>query len=521
MTISQHQIYRGLYKDSVGLMAITAALTGLEGVEAASVVMATEANRANLLHAGLADDSSAGPNDLLVVVRGEQDSCTQALELADRLLTEQPVGQAGSSQAKAPTSLRVAASQNPAASLALISVPGQYAAAEALKTLQRGLDVMIFSDNVPVDQEVEVKRFAESRGLLVMGPDCGTALVNGIPLGFANAVRRGSIGVVGASGTGMQEITCRIHQLGAGVSQALGTGGHDLSAEVGGISTLRGLLALEEDEATRVIVLVSKPPAAEVAAKVLETVRSMKTPVVVMFVGAKPGQTEPSGIRMATTLAEAADRAVLLANGEDVEPHQTSATRSEPQIQEAQARLSPGQRYLRGVFSGGTFCYETQAICQIEGNHAASNTPIAGNLALDDVWTSTEHTILDMGDDIFTQGRPHPMIDPTLRNERVLTELTDPTTAVLIFDVVLGYGAAEDPVSELVEVLDRGRNAASAQDRFVPVIAHVCGTDQDPQDRSAVIGQLREAGVMVAESNAQAAHWAASLVSQLTPSGRN
>ena len=519
MTTSQHQVYPSLYKDSVGLMAITAALSALEGIEAASVVMATEANRANLSHAGLTDDSTAGPNDLLVVVRGEPQACSEALELADRLLTEQLPEQAAVAQARTPTSLRVAAPQYPESSLALISVPGQYAAAEALKALQLGLDVMLFSDNVPVSQEVEVKRYAEEHGLLVMGPDCGTAMVNGIPLGFANVVRRGSIGVVGASGTGMQEVTCRIHQLGAGVSQALGTGGHDLSAQVGGISTLRGLQALDDDPTTEVVVLVSKPPAEEVAATVLEAAESMITPVVVMFVGAAPESVEATGVQVATTLAEAADLAVAIATGG--EPQEAPPAGPDPHVQKTLERLSPDQRYVRGVFSGGTFCYETQALCQAQGIHAASNTPIADNPALEDVWTSTGDTIVDMGDDVFTQGRPHPMIDPTLRNERVLAELTDPATAVLVLDVVLGYGAAEHPISGLLGILEQGRSAAGAQGRFVPVIAHVCGTDQDPQDRSAVIDQLCKAGVLVADSNAQASRWAAALVCQLTPPERN
>lgn len=261
MTAQRHHVYPNLYKDSVALMAISAALTNVAGIEAASVVMATDSNRENLRNAGLADDGAARPNDLLVAVRGDEAACEQALELADRLLAEQPsaAGSSGVLQEQPPTSVHTAVTRDPSVSLALVSVPGPYAAAEALKALALGLDVMLFSDNVPVEHEVEIKRYAAAHKRLVMGPDCGTALVNGIPLGFANAVRRGRIGVVGASGTGMQEITCRVHQHGEGVSQALGTGGHDLSADVGDISTLHALQLLDEDEATDVVVLVSKP----------------------------------------------------------------------------------------------------------------------------------------------------------------------------------------------------------------------------------------------------------------------
>ena len=522
MTAQEHRIYPNLYKDSVALMATSAALIKIAGIDAASVVMATDANRENLRVAGLSDEPSAGPNDLLVAVRGDTQACVDALALADTLLADQPTArEAGAERAPVPTSVGTAFAQDPSATLALISVPGPYAAAEALKALQLGVNVMIFSDNVPVAEEVELKRYAEAHKLLVMGPDCGTALVNGIPLGFANVVRSGRTGVVGASGTGMQEITSRLHQRGGGVSQALGTGGHDVSAEVGGISTLHALRALDEDDATEVIVLVSKPPAESVATAVLEAARSMATPVVVMFVGADTAAYDQHGVHLATTLAEAADAALAIAAGESIEPATAVlAPEALALLDEAAGRLAASQRHLRGVFSGGTFCYEAQLLCRAHGIHASSNTPITGNAALADVWTSAGDTIIDMGDDVFTQGRPHPMIDPTLRNERIRAEIDDPSTAVLLFDVVLGYGAATDPVSTLLEVLAQAGRRATDAGRSVVVIGHVCGTDADPQDRSAVITQLREAGVLVADSNAHAARMAAAVVSALAPSGK-
>lgn len=518
---TQNRVYPGLYKDSVALMAITSTLTGRDGIETASVVMATDANRENLRRVGLSDDDSAGPNDLLVAVKGTSDACDQALQDADRLLTGQSSGDtASTAQVTVPTTISAAARDDANINFALVSVPGQYAGAETLKALGAGLDVMIFSDNMPVAHEVEVKRYAREHGLLVMGPDCGTAIVNGIPLGFANVVRRGSIGVVGASGTGMQEITCRIHQLGAGVSQALGTGGHDLSQEVGGISTVQALHSLDEDVETAVIVLVSKPPAEQVAQDVLDVAEDLATPVVVMFVGADTETGQENGLLSASTLAESADVAVALSRG--AAPESTHVSDSEPDaLTKARKHLTSKQRYVRGVFSGGTFAYETQAICKQRGIDANSNTPIAGNSQLEDVWTSHEHTIVDMGDDVFTRGRPHPMIDPSQRDERVTAELADPGTAVLVLDVVLGYGASENPVGGLLEVIQRGRDLAKHEGPFVPIIAHVCGTDDDPQDRSAVIRDLRDAGVLVADNNAEAARWAASLVPDIVLTRRN
>ncbi|HRI19149.1 MAG TPA: acyl-CoA synthetase FdrA, partial [Burkholderiaceae bacterium] len=410
-------------------------------------------------------------------------------------------------------SLQMAATRDPAANFALVSVPGTYAAAEAMKALRLGMSVMIFSDNVPVEHELAVKRYAARHGLMVMGPDCGTAIVNGLPLGFANVVRRGTIGVIGASGTGMQEVTSRIHNLGAGVSQALGTGGHDLSEAIGGISMLAGLAALDRDPATQVIVLLSKPPAAAVAARVLDAASKATKPVVVNFLGADPKSFSDDRIHGAATLAEAADMAVALASGRRAEPAPTAVdAAARTRLDDAARRMAPGQRYLRGIFCGGTFCYEAQLICQAQGIRTWSNTPVAGNPTLADIRTSREHTVVDMGDDAFTQGRPHPMIDPTLRNERIERDAADPETAVLLVDVVLGYGSAADPASRLLEVLGQARSAAKAASRYLAVIAHVCGTDADPQDRKETIARLQSAGALVAASNAEAAGWAAHLV---------
>lgn len=515
MTI-RHRVVPNLYKDSVALMAISSKLLAIEGLDAASVVMATPTNLENLLAAGLGGELVTRPSDLLVAVCGTEAACDAALALADALLTEQPLGDGGNVVEQPSSSLQMATVRDPASNFALVSVPGTYAAAEAMKALRLGMNVMVFSDNVPQEQELAIKQYAAQHGLMVMGPDCGTAIVNGLPLGFANRVRRGPIGVVGASGTGMQEIICRIHNLGSGISQALGTGGHDLGDAIGGISTLEGLRALERDPETKVIVLVSKPPSATVARRVLDEARTMSTPLVVNFLGADPGSIADAAIRSASTLAEAADMAVALAAGRPAQakaPGMDGATRS--RLDDAVRRMAPDQRYVRGVFCGGTFCFEAQLICRAEGIHGASNTPVAGNAKLDDIRVSQGHTFVDMGDDDFTQGRPHPMIDPSLRNERIEREVADPETAVLLVDVVLGYGSAADPAARLLEVLGLARSTARNAGRYHAVVAHVCGTDSDPQDRKDIIARLQAGAVLVASSNAEAASWAAYLVGRL------
>ncbi|HDX8872724.1 TPA: acyl-CoA synthetase FdrA [Klebsiella michiganensis] len=509
-----HGIFKNLYQDSVSLMQVSASIINLPGIKQASVVMGSETNLIQLRDARLGDNIAAGPNDLIIAIMGEDEACEQALALAKEKLNSKP--QADTEAGRRPiqfTSLAMAAEQDPEANLALISVPGDYAAAEAIKAIELGMHVMLFSDNVSLAEEKAIKTLARQKNRLVMGPDCGTAIVNGIPLGFANVVRRGGIGIVGASGTGLQEVTCRIDQLGGGISQALGTGGHDLHEEIGGISMLMGLNALAEDDETQVIVLISKPPAYDVAERVLTQAQKAGKPVVVNFLGAAPQSVTRPGVVAALTLAEAAELAMSFVAPESAQQAQSSACCTEDEFIQKQTQINGAdnsRRYIRGVFAGGTFCYESQLICQRNGITAHSNTPIKGNLALNNIWQSEGHTLIDMGDDDFTRGRPHPMIDPTLRNQRIIAEINDPQTAVVLFDLVLGYGAALEPAEGLLKLLNATDRAASPL-----LIAHVCGTQSDPQQRSVQIDALRRYGVLVADSNAQAACWAASAVNNL------
>jgi succinyl-CoA synthetase alpha subunit len=514
------QFYPNLYKDSVSLMTVSAKILAVPGIESASVVMTTATNVENLKHAGLGD-FEVRPNDLVVALSGTDDACAKALKIADDLLSAKAGGDEGGEVKKPLTSLQMAVTKDPERNFALVSVPGDYAAAEAMKALRLGMDVMMFSDNVPLESELVLKQFAQQHNLMVMGPDCGTAIVNGVPLGFANVIRRGPIGVVGASGTGTQEVTVRIHQLGSGVSQALGTGGRDLNAKIGGISMLHGLRALQEDPETKVIVLVSKPPAREVAEKILAAATSSGKPVVAIFLGADPATVTRPGVYGAAYLAQAAEMAVDLANGH--KPNRKPITMSNDaqlKVKEGVRRLAPGQRYVRGVFSGGTFCYEAQLIHAAAGITAFSNEPVTGNRPLANVEKSVENTIIDMGDDLFTQGRPHPMIDPTLRNARIRDDIDDPTTAVVLFDVVLGYGSSSEPTVGLINTIARGRTKAQAEKRRVAFIGYVCGTDDDPQNRASIVSGLQSVGVHVASSNAEAATWSAAVLSEINKASK-
>ena len=511
---SAARLIRNLYRDSVSLMQLSAGLAARPRIAQASAIMATPANLALLAEAGLAPGKLApSPNDLLIAVSGKDPADLEAaLSAAVAELERPPAPAAGGGPAAMPVrSLQMALAQAPASApnLALISTPGEYAAAEAMKALRLGLNAMLFSDNVALRDEVALKRYARDHGLLVMGPDCGTAIINGIPLGFANAVRRGPVGVLGASGTGTQQVTCIVHRRGSGVSHAIGTGSHDLSSEVGGITMLQGIKALAKDSGTKVIVLVSKPPSPEVAQDVLAAARRCGKPAVVIFVGAPPGSVRGKNLHQVATLEEAALAAVALANGR--RPARPASIR----IKLPKMKFTKSQRYIRGLYSGGTFCYEASAMLGAALGEVWSNAPVDPRMRLANLHKSRGHTLIDLGDDEFTRGRPHPMIDFRLRNERILAEARDPEVAVILLDVVLGYGAHADPAAELAPVLAKAQAIARKGRRNLALVGFVCGTDEDPQGFDRQEQALRDAGMLLTGSNAQAAQLAAAIASRL------
>ena len=512
------RVIKNLYRDSVSLMQFSEKLRALEGIRQASVVMATENNIGLLVEAGLlAMAVPASPNDLLVVVEGSDEPSTgAALDAAESMLkTKSADAYAGEGGIRRipPRSIQMGLETMPSANFVLISTPGEYAAAEARKALQLGLHVMMFSDNVSIEEEIPLKQYAREHDLLVMGPDCGTAIINGIPLGFANVVRRGDIGVVAASGTGLQQVTSLIDRFGGGVSQAIGTGGHDLKSEVGGITMLQGIQALATDPSTKVILLVSKPPSPHVMKNVLEKAAQSGKPVVVEFIGADPARITGGMIFGVKTLEDAATASVLLSKGKPVKKFSNALpAKYKSLVAPARRKLKKSQRYIRGLFSGGTFCYETVLLLSEALGKVYSNTPIRKDEMIPNVWKSVEHTVIDLGDDLFTQGRPHPMIDFRLRNDRIIQEATDPETAVILLDIVLGYGSNMDPAGALVPAIREAQQLAWKARRKLVFVGSVCGTDSDPQSLTQQETMLREAGVILTESNAQAARLSAAIV---------
>ncbi len=504
MAFIKAQVKSGVYYDSAFLMQAQRTLADLPGIQDAGVVMGTEGNKELLAHINLLcpEAEAAKPDDLVIVVRGETE---EAAELALARVDEVFARKSGADQGEyRPQSLEMAAQQLPNAGWVLVSVAGRYAGGVAREALRLGKHVFLFSDNVPVEEEIALKAIAAEKGLLVMGPDCGTAVVRGAGLGFANKVRTGPIGVVAAAGTGLQQVSSRIHQLGSGMTYGIGTGGRDLSEKVGAVTFRQGLEVLGRDPETKVIVLVSKPPAPAVAAEVLKLAHSIPKPVVVEFIGYAAPSRQSGNLFFAGGLDEAAELAVALARGE---------LQLEPPVDVS--KFAPGQRYLRGLFSGGTLAYEAQYILREYLPRVLANAPLDKADKLPNSFVSQEHCIVDLGEDEFTVGRLHPMMDNELRIRRLLEEAADPTVAVIMLDVVIGYGSHPDPAGELGPAIAQARALAKKAGRHLEVVAVVTGTDADPQNLNAQIRQLKEAGAWVDTSNAAVVRYAGRILRAL------
>jgi len=509
--ITKTIIKSGAYYDSVTLLQVAQGLLKVADVQDAAVVMGTPANKGILTGADLATPEAlaAAPDDLIIAVRAiTAEAADAAITHADMLLTASRSGKTEDGLQAPPKTLAAAMERLPGANIALISVAGQYAGNVARTALQHNLNVFIFSDNVPVEEEIALKTLAREKGLLVMGPDAGTAIINGKALGFANAVLTGPVGVVAAAGTGLQAVTSGLARLGVGITQAIGTGGRDLSAAVGGIMMIEGLNALQADPATQVILLVSKPPAPEIAEKVLMRVEAGDKPTVVCFLGGTPESIQLAGATPAADLEQATLLAAAIARTESPDTALETLFRRDAELKtqatQLKARLKPEQRYFRGLFSGGTFCYETQLLLTPVLGAITSNAPVDKKLKLADSNRSIGHAAVDLGEDEFTVGRLHPMIDPTLRNRRILQEAQDPQTAIIFLDIVLGYGVHPDPAGAAVEAIREAQTLAHAAGREILFIASVCGTEGDPQNARVQETTLKDAGVIVLPSNAAA-----------------
>ena len=481
--VSWHvRVIANRYADSVRLMSIARAVREREGVSRCELGMGTPANLELL--AGYGARVQATPADVVIAVDAGDGAAADALAQAERELSSPPHEPGTLGFGPRPPhvrSLAAAARELDGANVAVISVPGDYAVLEAHRALTAGMHVFLFSDHVPLEAEIELKRRGADRGLLVMGPECGTAMLGGVGLGFANVVRPGRIGIVAAAGTGAQESTCLLDAAGAGVSHIVGVGGRDLSPDVGALMFRQGMRLVAGDEQTDTLLLVSKSPTSDgvaaIAADLPDGVR-----IVAAFVG-WDGASAPFEVHPTLEAGAAA------ASGSE------APDLSELEHMVDDRRGVASRRFLLGLYSGGSLAHE--AITLLEPGLG----PIAGNVGHGPAEPGGGHALFDLGEAEYTQGRPHPMVDVETRLAMLEGAAEDDRVGCVLLDVVLGFAAHPDPAGALAGAVER------VSERSL-VIAHVCGTPDDPQDSARQAITLAAAGALVAPSNAAAARLA-------------
>ena len=493
-------IKKNSYQDSINLMLLTNSINTLPGVTKCSIMMGTDANKDILRNSGLitAEALSAGPSDMAIVVETSDEKVVEkVLVETDKFLSDLAVKKK-KNNVESVNSLEDALEEMPDANLALFSIPGEYAADEIEKALDKGLNVFSFTDNISLEDEVKLKKKAHEKGLLLMGPDCGTGIISSIPIAFTNVVRPGNIGIVGASGTGIQEVTTIIHRLGGGVVHAIGTGGRDLSQEVNAITVRDAIIGLEHHDPTDVIVVISKPPAKKVRDEIVELLHSVTKPVVAIFLGEKPDHHE-GDVYLAHTLEETAKIAVDLANNRPVKPNYLEEIKYQ-----VNTPLAP-DKTVKGLYSGGTLAAEA-------GMLISEALGLGGLIKKEGyILNSNGYEVMDLGDDIYTQGKPHPMIDPEIRIKKIREYAKDENTGVILLDYVLGYGSHPDMARALKDAIKDAIQTAKENGRELYFVATVCGTERDPQSYEAALKTLKECGVLVEESNAKAVRLALKL----------
>jgi succinyl-CoA synthetase alpha subunit len=518
-------VKRNLFRDSIQLMRLSEDVKKLDGVDDAVVSMGTDTNRRLLQDLGLLGSESRGAEDgdLIIAVRVSGGSDVgEVMGRVEQLVMAPPVS-SGGTRTRVLHSVRSALDAMQGANLAIVSLPGKQAFDPTMELLRNGVNVHLFSDHVPMEQELRLKQYASSKGLLVMGPGAGTSIINGVGLGFANVVKKGDIGIVASAGTGIQEVSIMLDRIGLGVSAALGVGGTDVSEQVGGLMMKDCLGLLEKDGGTRMIMIVAKTPKAKVIREVMDHVeRRTSKPVVACFLGLDPPKATNDRVTYAKTLHSAVHAAARASGAEAESEFDSKASMTFNQLSKAakdiRAEVGADRRFVRGLYSGGTLAHETLLIFRELVGEAYSNTPLSERFQLADPNISRGNSIVDLGDESFTAGRAHPMIDPTLRKLRIAQEAKDQTVALILLDIVLGYGSSQDPGGALVSAIEGA--VKGSKRRPLAVMAHVCGTESDPQSLKAQSERLTQADALLFPSNALLSAEAALVVGGGTASAR-
>ncbi|MBP7654797.1 acyl-CoA synthetase FdrA [Candidatus Dependentiae bacterium] len=500
----KNYIIKNRYFDSVMLMSIANSASKCEGIKNLAAMMATDNNKEVLRNTKMIDKTGekAEPNDLLVCINAEAESfCEPALKKFKELLDNKSSAENKSDKIEL-TSIADGIKEYADSNLVLFSIPGPFVKREAKTALSAGKNVMIFSDNVTIDEELELKQIAKQNGLIVMGPDCGTSIINGKGIAFANSMPIGKIGIIGASGTGIQQVSCILANKGYGVKHAIGLGGRDLSKQIGGISMLTAIDAMEKDIDIEIVILISKPPFPEVEKKIFDRLKNYKKKIVVNFLKGDETECKKRRIPFASTLENAANLAISILENKPFEPKEFDAEKKEiDQLLKSIRNKTGSSKYVRGLYSGGTLCDEALFIMAQYGLEVFSNIPLTPELKLKNAYESYKNTLVDLGDDEFTKGRPHPMIDYTLRCQRIVEESSKKDTGIILFDIVTGYGSHINPVEPLSEAITKSLK----NNKNLVFIASICGTSYDIQNINEIKKQLEKLGVIFMPTNAQAA----------------
>jgi FdrA protein len=508
------------FRDSIQLMRLSEEAKKLPGVLDAVVSMGTETNKLLLEQLGLlmAEGKAAGDGDMVIALSVAQGSdAASTLDKVQQMVLSPPRSEGQGEETETYHSVESALRVLPSANLAIVSLPGNQAFEPSMTLLRKGVNVHLFSDHVSLEDEAKLKKYADSNGLLLLGPGAGTSLVGGVGLGFANVVRKGNVGIVAAAGTGLQEVSVLLDRVGLGVSHGLGVGGSDVSKAIGGLMMRDCLALLEKDPRTRTLMIVAKTPAASVMQSIMDfTKENVKKPVVACFLGLDARSGRGSKIQYAKTLHSAVSAVSNLSGRQAAKRFKAGVSMSPTEILKLSDKLSKGlskhQRFVRGLYSGGTLAHETLLIYRELIGDAYSNSPLSPRYSLKDPAASKANSIVDLGGEYFTAGRPHPMIDPTMRKLRIIQEGSDPTVAAILLDIVLGYGSSSDPGGSLVSAIEQAKRSREDAKTGLVVMAHVCGTVGDPQSLREQSRKLSKAGVVLFPTNAQMAVASALLV---------
>lgn len=505
-------VQKGKYHDSVRLMLATNEIKKCEGVDEAAIMMGTDLNKEILERVNLITEEASNslPDHLIIGIRATTEEFLENAFMKVEDILEARSDSEDNSDYR-PKSYDMAKKYLKDLNLAIISIPGQYAGKEALKALKKGLNVLLFSDNVSIEEEIEIKKYASENDLFLMGPDCGTAMINNVPLGFCNKVRKGNVGIVAASGTGLQEVMTLVHKFGLGISQAIGTGGRDLSKDVGGIMMLQGIKVLNEDVDTHVIVILSKPPEKSVAKKLMEYVENeVKKPVVINFLGEEIKSIQPN-IYNSKTLEDVAFKIAEIENIK-IDELKTSDEELRKMADSLKMNLGEEQKFLKGLYSGGTLNSETLLILEDYIGTVYSNKPIRKENRTKNLINEKLNSCIDLGEDEFTIGRPHPMIDTSLREEYFMRNALKEDVAVIILDIVIGYGINDNPAKVFAKRIKEAKKILREKGKDIIVITYVCGTQEDPQNALEQERLLKEAGAITVATNATAARLAGMII---------